>query len=251
MQDKLEQISRLKQELDSSRPLHSTTLASILADLRLQYTYNSNALEGNTLSIYETKVILQQGVTIGGKSLREHLEVINHDKAIDLLLRYVQDKEGLTLRTVLDFHEIILKQIDDEWAGRLRTIPVRIGGAKNAPPAPAKVYDEMLSYMQQMKMFEKTLHPVAYVALVHAHLVRIHPFVDGNGRTARLIMNLELMKNGYPLILIDVLDRVKYCHLLEWAILNDDYSQFIDFIADCTLRSLQIYLSVVNENTLN
>lgn len=124
--NKLEELSALKQELDNSSPLHQLTLESIIADLRLKYTYNSNALEGNTLTIYETKAILENGITIGGKSMREHLEVINHDKAIDLLLNYVKLNESLELRSILSFHEIILRQINDEWAGRFRTIPCEL-----------------------------------------------------------------------------------------------------------------------------
>ena len=246
--NKLEELSALKQELDNSSPLHQLTLESIIADLRLKYTYNSNALEGNTLTIYETKAILENGITIGGKSMREHLEVINHDKAIDLLLNYVKLNESLELRSILSFHEIILRQINDEWAGRFRTIPVRVSGSKHLPIAPSKVYNTMDQYIINMKKLKQDLHSVEYAAIAHAHLANIHPFVDGNGRTCRLVMNMELMKSGYPIVLINVNDRVEYCRLLELGDLSNDYTKFIDFIAECTKRSLEIYLEAIKEN---
>jgi Fic family protein len=248
--NKLKELSTLKKELDNSKPLHQTTLESIIADLKLKYTYNSNALEGNTLTIYETKAILENGVTIGGKSMREHLEVINHDKAIDLLLNYVSHNEPLELNSILSFHAIILRQINDEWAGRFRNIPVRISGSKHLPLAPSKVYDAMEKYILNMKKLKQELHPVEYAAIAHAYLASIHPFVDGNGRTCRLIMNMELMKSGYPMVLINVNDRAEYCRLLELGDINNDYTKFIDFIADCTKKSLEIYLEAIQENIL-
>ncbi len=246
--NKLDELSLLKTQLDNSRPLHKITLESIIADLRLKYTYNSNALEGNTLTIYETKAILEKGVTIHGKSIQEHLEVINHDKAIDLLLKYVKEQEPLTLKSILTFHEIILRQINDEWAGRFRNIPVRISGSQHLPINPARVYELMEKYIEDMAKYKKEFHPVAYAAIAHAHLAHIHPFIDGNGRTSRLVMNMELMKNGYPIVLIDMNDRAKYCQLLELGDINNDYTKFIDFIADCTKKSLEIYLEAVKES---
>lgn len=118
--NKLEYLSLLKEEIDKARPLDKITLDSIISDLRLKYTSTSTALEGNTLSIYETKAVIEDGITIGGKTVREHLEVINHDKAITKLFTYVKDKAALNAKLILDFHETILKGINDEWAGRFR-----------------------------------------------------------------------------------------------------------------------------------
>jgi Fic family protein len=246
--NKLEEVSQLKKQLDNSRPLHQITLESIVADLRLKYTYNSNALEGNTLTIYETKAILENGVTISGKPLREHLEVINHDKAIDLLLDYVKNKVPLNLKSILSFHEIILRQINDDWAGRLRNIPLRISGSQHVPISPAKVYTAIESYITDMQKSRENLHPVVYAAIAHARLANIQPFIDGNGRTSRLVMNMELMKSGYPIVLIDVNDRALYCRLLELGDINNDYTEFTDFIADCVKKSLKIYLDAIEQS---
>ncbi len=212
--NKLEYLSLLKEEIDKARPLDKITLDSIISDLRLKYTSTSTALEGNTLSIYETKAVIEDGITIGGKTVREHLEVINHDKAVTKLFTYVKDKAALNAKLILDFHETILKGINDEWAGRFRNQIVYISGAKHIPVSAEKVYDSMLEFEHKISELS-TLHPVAYSALIHANLVRIHPFIDGNGRTARLIMNLELMKAGYPIVLIEPQDKGRYCDLLQ------------------------------------
>ena len=244
----LEMIDTLKNELDSYRPFNEITVRSIVADLRLKYTYNSTAIEGNTLSIYETKSVIEDGITIGGKTVREHLEVINHDKAITRLIADVQNNVELDIKLILDYHNIILTGINDDWSGRFRNISVHITGASHATPSPHKVFDEMNVFKDRIRQEFNLMHPVIRAAMVHAEFVRIHPFVDGNGRTARLIMNLELMKAGYPIVIIEVEDKRRYCEALDIGCATSDYSKFIEFIAEKTSKSLNIYLSSHKDN---
>jgi Fic family protein len=243
----LNKLTDLKNELDKYRPIDSITLQSLIDDFKLRYTYNSTALEGNTLSIYETKIVIEEGITIGGKTVREHLEVINHDIAVKKLINDVQNKTPLDLKLILDYHEIILKGINDDWAGRYRNQQVLISGAKHKPVNPQKVYDEMNDFINRFTQ-DNLLHPVEKAALIHAELVRIHPFVDGNGRTARLMMNLELMKCGYPIVIIEVEDKALYCSILDEGHTSGNYQKFIDFVAEKCEKSLNLYLDVVSAN---
>lgn len=243
----INRLTELKDELNLYRPFDPITINSIIDDLKLKYTYNSTALEGNTLSIYETKAIIEDGITIGGKTVREHLEVINHDVAVQKLIVDVQNNVKLDLRLILDYHEIILKGINEDWAGRYRNQQVLISGAKHIPVNPQKVYDEMNAFILKSDQ-SSTLHPVERAALIHTELVRIHPFVDGNGRTARLVMNLELMKSGYPIVVVEVEDKARYCSLLDSGHVSGDYNGFVAFIAEKAEKSLNLYLSIIKQN---
>jgi Fic family protein len=245
---KFEYLTKLKDEISSYRPIDPITLQSIINDLSLKYTYNSTALEGNTLSIYETKMVIEDGITIGGKTVREHLEVINHDHAVHKLIEDVKNNAPLDQKLILDYHAIILEGINNDWSGRFRNQQVLISGAKHVPVNPQKIYDEMKLYIENANQNMNKLHPVERAALLHAELVRIHPFVDGNGRTARLVMNLELMKAGYPIVVIEVEDKIKYCTLLDNGHVSHDYSEFVDFIGMRQEQSLKLYLSVIKSN---
>ena len=243
----INKLTELQDELNLYRPFDPITINSIIDDLKLKYTYNSTALEGNTLSIYETKAVIEDGITIGGKTVREHLEVINHDVAVQKLIVDVQNNVKLDLKLILDYHEIILKGINEDWAGRYRNQQVLISGAKHIPVNPQKVYDEMNAFILKSDQ-SSTLHPVERAALIHAELVRIHPFVDGNGRTARLVMNLELMKSGYPIVVVEVEDKARYCSLLDFGHVSGDYKGFVAFIAEKAEKSLNLYLSIIKQN---
>jgi len=240
----LSSIDAKKQSIDDCRPLNNKTVLSIIDDLRLRYTYNSNAIEGNTLSISETKAILEHGITIGGKTLNEHFEAINHDKAINLLLKFVDKNDPLSIKVILDFHSIILKNIDDEWAGRFRNGNVRISGAKNTPVSGTKVYDSMVEFLEQINQ-PSNLHPILKAAAVHLDFVKIHPFFDGNGRTARLMMNLVLMQHGYPITIIGVENRVDYCQAIEDYCLTGNSERFNDIVVKSVEDSLDIYLETL------
>ncbi|MDD4237948.1 MAG: Fic family protein [Desulfotomaculaceae bacterium] len=159
----------------------------------LLWTYNSNAIEGNTLTISETRVVLE-GITIGGKTIREHLEVINHKDAILFLEELVNNNEHLSEWNIKNIHRLVLKNIDDENAGRYRTENVIISGAKHRPPGHYLIKDQMEQLVKDCNGHWQKLHSIERATLLHGEFVKIHPFVDGNGRTARLLLNFELIK---------------------------------------------------------
>ena len=230
--------------LHAFRPINSKVMESILEDLRLRYTYNSNAIEGNTLSISETKAVIEKGITIKGKSLTEHLEAINHHKAIDMLINFVQNQQELNLQMILDFHGIIMKSVDDEWAGRFRNGRVLISGAQNKPTEPNLIYAEMQQLADYIES-SQDVHPITRAARIHLDFVKIHPFFDGNGRTARLIMNLVLMQAQYPITVIDKEIRANYCDAIEEYCLDGNDSAFTVIIKNAVENSLDTYLNVL------
>ncbi|MCT2536724.1 Fic family protein [Aquibacillus koreensis] len=240
-----EQINQKKDYLDANRPLPNYTVKSLREKLLLEWTYNTNAIEGNTLTINETKVVLE-GITVGGKTLREHLEVINHRDAIQYVEEIVQKDEPLSEWQIKNLHRLILKGIDDEYAGVYRDQQVFISGAKHIPPAPFLIKEEMEQLLGWYEKAEtKKLHPVVRGAMLHAIFVGIHPFVDGNGRTSRLLLNLELMKHGFPPIVIKVENRIAYYEALDKAHTEKEYDDFIKIVASEVEDSLNLYLSAI------
>jgi Fic family protein len=222
-----EKAIKMKENLDKLRPLPSYTVQSIRDKLLLDWTYNSNAIEGNTLTLIETKVVLE-GITIGGKRLREHLEVINHKDAIIYVEEIVKKGEELTEWQIKNIHRLVLKGIDDENAGQYRKQNVIISGAKHIPPDFLVLNDEMNKFIKWYTSRDaKEMHPIERTARVHGEFVKIHPFVDGNGRTARLLLNLELMKSGYPSIVIQNEERMKYYTALDKAHTIGNYSDYL------------------------
>ena len=241
----LERISQKKGELDKLRPLPSYVLKSIKESLTLEWTYNSNSIEGNTLTLQETKLIIEEGFTIKGKSLREHFEAINHQEAIELIESLVSHKYVLKDRDILNVHELVLQKIEKEFAGRYRTSGVRITGANFVPPNALKIDDLMSELI--MWANNSTLEAVIRAAIFHHRFLWIHPFFDGNGRTVRLIFNLLLMKEGYPPAIILKNDRKKYYDALN-AANNGNYGRLLLLILQALERSLDIYLSSLNNN---
>lgn len=241
----LDQINEKKALLDRLRPLPKYTLKSLREKLLLEWTYNSNAIEGNTLTINETKVVLE-GITVGGKTMREHLEVINHRDAISYVEEIVQKKEPLSEWQIKNLHRLVLKGIDDEYAGVYRDQQVFISGAKHTPPAPILIHERMDQLMGWYNTEGIKLHPVVRGAMLHAVFVGIHPFIDGNGRTSRLLLNLELMKDGYPPVVIKVENRLAYYEALDKAHTTQDYDDFIQLVVGEVNDSLDLYLSAMN-----
>jgi Fic family protein len=240
-----EKVIKMKEKLDKLRPLPSYTVQSIRDKLLLDWTYNSNAIEGNTLTLIETKVVLE-GITIGGKRLREHLEVINHKDAIIYVEEIVKNGEELTEWQIKNIHRLVLKGIDDENAGQYRKQNVIISGAKHIPPDFLVLNDEMNKFIKWYTSRDaKEMHPIERAARVHGEFVKIHPFVDGNGRTARLLLNLELMKSGYPPIVIQNEERMKYYVALDKAHTIGSYIDFISIVEQEVENSLDIYLSLI------
>lgn len=240
-----EKIDQKKKILDAKRPLPKHTLKSLQEKLLLEWTYHSNAIEGNTLTMKETKVVLE-GITIGGKTLREHLEVINHRDAIQYVEEIVHGKEVLSEWQIKNIHRLVLKGIDDIHAGVYRSEQVFISGAKHIPPAHYIIQEKMDRMMQWYHNKGQELHPVERAAMLHAIFVGIHPFVDGNGRTARLLLNLELMKSGYPAMIIKVENRLQYYEALDKAHTEEDYNDFVKLVTKELEDSLDLYVSVLN-----
>lgn len=239
-------IDQKKRKIDKKRPLPKNTLKSLRAKLLLEWTYNSNAIEGNTLTLSETKVVLEDGITIGGKTLQEHLEVVNHKEAINYMEDIINKEEKLSERQIKNIHYLILKGIDDENAGKYRNEKVVISGAEHIPPAPVFIHDQMEELINWYYDKGSTLHTIERAARLHTDFVKIHPFIDGNGRTARILLNFELIKAGYPIIIIRNEDRVKYYESLDKAHITGDYSDFIDLVSESLNRSLDIYLDIIS-----
>lgn len=236
-------IDANKATLDAARPLPTHTVASLREKLMLELTYHSNAIEGNTLTLRETKVVLE-GITVGGKSLREHLEATNHRDAILYVEEIVAKREALTEWQIRNLHSLVLKSIDPEQAGRYRQENVVIAGASTTPPDFMHVAAEMAGLIDWYG-HSADLHPVARAAQLHTRFVKIHPFIDGNGRTGRLLLNFELMRVGYPPAIIRKEDRLAYYDALDVACVSGDYGEITALVAASVQRSLAVYLEVL------
>ncbi|MBQ8902160.1 MAG: Fic family protein [Bacilli bacterium] len=236
------EVDKLKKELDNRRPISKDTLSSLKDTINLEWTYNSNGIEGNTLTLRETQIVLE-GITIGGKSIKEHLEVINHEKAILFLDDLVKDKDPITEWNIKNIHGLILKEIDNDNAGKYRNENVVIKGATHIPPDYVKIPELMERLILNYKSWSN-YHPIIKSALLHGELVKIHPFIDGNGRTSRLLMNLDLMNSGYNPVIIKKEDRLEYYEALDKAHLTSDYTEFVKLIIKLEIASLKKYLEV-------
>ena len=241
-----QKLDQLKAKLDSYRPLDSNIVQNLREDLILRWTYNSNAIEGNTLTLNETKVALE-GITVGGKSLREHFEAINHKEAIEFVESLLEKDEVLSEYSIKSLHALILKNIDDKNAGSYRNINVLISGATHRPPSNIEVPSKMEAFINWYKTEAQILHPIERACKVHVDFVGIHPFTDGNGRTSRLLMNFELMKNGFPPVVLKVENRLAYYEALDKAHTLGDYEPFIELVALLVEESFEPYWFVLGE----
>lgn len=243
LKTRLQAVDAEKAKLDRQRPLPPNTVSSLREKLMLEWTYHSNAIEGNTLTLRETKVVLE-GITVGGKSLREHLEATNHRDAIVYVEDIVARQEGLSEWQIKNIHSLIMKGIDQDEAGRYRRENVVISGASTTPPDFLHIDREMQQLIQWHERSAR-VHVIERAAELHARFVKIHPFVDGNGRTGRLLMNFELMKEGYPPTVIRKEDRLAYYDALDDACLTGDHGPVTGLVADAVLRSLEMYLELL------
>lgn len=241
----LRRVDQRKAELDAHRPLPPLTAESLREKLALDWTYNSNAIEGNTLTLRETKVVLEDGLTIEKRFVREHLDAINHHEAIHFVDELVSKVEDINEQNIKAIHQLVLNRIDSPAAGAYRTANVLITGAGFVPPDHFHLREEMAGLLEWHKSDARMLHPIDRAAQLHTRFVEIHPFKDGNGRTARLLLNLELMRDGYPVAIILREDRLEYFDALEKACVERDYSDFTRMVARCVARSLDLYLEVV------
>jgi Fic family protein len=244
----LARLERKKAQLDALRPLPAPAVARLNEQITIEWIYNSNAIEGSTLTLRETQLILETGLTIGGKSLREHFEVINHKDAIDFVEGLAREDAPLSAFQVRQIHRLVLSRIDDENAGKYRQTYVRIAGATHIPPEAWEVPSRMQDWEAWLRQAENELHPVTLAALAHHRLVAIHPFIDGNGRTARLVMNLILFRHGYPPTVILRANRQGYYRALLQADAGHP-GPLVNFVGRAVERSLTLYLTACSVQT--
>jgi Fic family protein len=242
---------KLKQ-IQSIRPLSSSAVQKLKEQLGIEMTYNSNAIEGNRLTLKETYLVLNEGITIKGKSLKEHLEAKDHYEALNYLYDFIEKDSRHTISEVFirSIQQLMIKDTDPEFAGAYRTGSVMITGSSHTPPEAGAIPSEMNRLIRWIQKERSKLHPIELAAILHHKLVYIHPFFDGNGRTARLIMNLILMQRGYPLVLILKNDRKRYYDALTKAD-GADYASFVRLIALAVERSLNIYLNALLPTSQN
>lgn len=246
----LEQIEDLKKCLDSFRPLEGRYIEKLDQYFDEVYTYDSTTIEGNTLTLQETALVINKGVTIGGKSLNEHFEIINHKEAIDYIKDAVKKNISYNKKLLLDIHQLILKNINPQDAGKYRNIDVFISGSEHKPPTFLQVESLMEDYFNYYEDNKDILNPVLLSAQLHNKLVTIHPFIDGNGRTSRLIMNLVLLQHGFPITNISSRNdlREEYYKSLETSQVNGNHEIFNLFIVKNVKESLIKYLEVISAN---
>jgi Fic family protein len=243
-----ERIFKKKMFLDSQRPFPKAVLKRLREEMDPEFIYNSNAIEGNTLTLNETRLVLAEGVTIKGKPLKDHLEATNHLEALDYVYELSKGKSDITVGHLLRMHQIVLKVIEKEFSGRYRPGQVRILGANFIPPNALKLPQLVEDFVKWIRENAGDPNIIEYVAAAHYRLVWIHPFIDGNGRVARLLMNLILIRAGYPPAIILNNDRRKYHNALNRAN-RGDFQPFFKIIGQAVERSLDIYLRALGLNT--
>lgn len=244
----LQEIDTLRVKLNNARPLPLEALGKIKEAIEMEYTYESNRIEGNTLTLQETALIVSEGVTIGGKSMREHLEAINHAQAVEFIKDIARADIEITERTIKEIHALILHGIQKEQAGKYRNVPVMIVGSRHIPPQPYLIDVQMEAFITEYnRMRAEQIHPVIIAAYLHDELVKIHPFVDGNGRTSRLLMNLYLLSHGYTITILKGENEAKlaYYEALEFSHTQGDPGQFYLLVANAVKSSLQSYLQII------
>ena len=242
----LDRLDKKLFRINSFRPLPPAIVQKLRKQFELEMTYNSNAIEGNSLTLKETFLVVNEGLTIKGKPLKDHLEAKGHSEALEYLYELTaKDKSApLTERVIREFNVIVMRNIDQEWAGRYRNSNVIIGGATHTPPEAFEVPQLMQELISWVNNDGRNLHPVELAAVFHHRFVHIHPFFDGNGRTTRLAMNVVLLRAGFPLVVILKNDRGRYYRLLGEAD-RGNLVPFGRFIAQAVQRTLDIYLKVL------
>ncbi len=242
----LQDIDALKQQLDAIRPLAGR---NTLQAVDTEYTYDSNRIEGNTLTLRETDIVVNKGLTVGGKSLREHLEAANHYEAIAFIRELAQEKVPVSKRIVQQVHALILRGVDQEHAGRYRSVPVAISGSRHVPPQPWQIPKLMEELFIRLEAEAGQMHPVVFAAELYEGIATIHPFIDGNGRTARLLMNLVLLQQGYAITSIsgESQHRLAYYDALEKCNLEKDKTEFFVLIAGYVRTSMEKLVRILGK----
>lgn len=234
-----------KAKIDAYRALDENTVKQIKAYFKISFTYTSNAIEGNSLSLNETKIIIEDGITIGGKSIKEHLEVLGNSNAYDLLFDIANRNVSISEDIILELHKMLYSNIDEKNAGKYRNCNVLITGSEYELPKYQELPKLMKDFTANIKDNNEKMHPIEFAAWLHERLVSIHPFIDGNGRTARLLMNLALLNAGYNIITIPPVVRNDYIAGLQDAQLKNNIIPFINFISEMVLESQKEYLRII------
>ena len=240
-------IGIFKKFFKLERPLNEGVLKKLESSLKTNFIYNSNAIEGNTLTLKETDIILQYGVTVKGKSLKEHEEVKGQEYAINFLKEIIKRNETLSLRLIREFHSLVLND-DIENRGKFKQSNNEILGA-GFETTPYYLVEEKLTELIEKYNSNKVDNLVTKVSHFHADFEKIHPFIDGNGRTGRLLLNLELMKNGYPITVIRNEEREEYYTALETAQVKSNYELLADFIEKSVENTFWMYYKYYDEDT--
>lgn len=241
----LAQIDHLKQKISQPRPLSASEVQRLREEFIIESSYNSNAIEGNTITLRETVLILKEGMTIAEKPIREHLDIIGFKDAFNYIYELVANNEPLNERTIKNIHSLVLMS-NAENRGVYRKIPVRILGADNEPTPPYSIAEEMAGLIAKYQQKLTTLHPLEAISWLHLAFESIHPFIDGNGRTGRLLLNFELLKQGYLPVDIKFSDRAKYYQCFdEYHKNQQDMSALLALIADYELKELERCLAIL------
>lgn len=242
-QNRLQEIDELKSKIDSFRSLSSDIIKQIQEYYKIGLTYSSNALEGNTLDLAETKVVIEDGLTINGKPMRDHLETLGHASAFNELIELAKT-DVISEENIKNLHKIFYAKIDSDSAGIYRQKPVIVTGSDIDFPLPEEIESKMKEFVSKLPLLKNDLHAVEYAAMVHALFVNIHPFIDGNGRVARLIMNLALLQAGYNITVIPPVVRADYIRALQSSNHNE-FQPFINFISEMVLEAQKEYLRII------
>ena len=246
----LKRLTSSLAKLNRHRPLKASILKKLREQFTVEMTYHSNAIEGNRLTLKETLLVLREGVTIKGKNLQEHLEAKNHEEAMKFLFEVVDSKKRLTLshHLIRQLHQLVVKDTEASIAGTYRNTDVQILGSKHRPPPGYQVQVQMTKFFEWMNESKSNYHPIEFAAIAHHRFVAIHPFEDGNGRTGRLLMNLLLMKSGYPIAVIQKNDRAKYYNALDDADAGDLLA-IVRIVSQAVERTLNIYLKAITKSS--
>lgn len=241
--NKIHLVDKIQEEINTFRPLNEDILKQLRDYYRVGLTYTSNALEGNSLTESETKIILEDGITIGGKPLKEHFEVLGASEAYNLLYN-LSKKECITEEDIKELHYLFYYRIDRHSAGKYRNKPAIITGSDVELPAPGEISKSMSRFAGEIPELKTRYHPVEFAALLHIKLVNIHPFIDGNGRTARLLMNLALLQTGYVITIIPPVLRSDYIDALK-ATNKGNNIPFVNLISNMVYESQHDYLRLL------
>lgn len=243
-ENKFQQNDEYKAKIDAHRPLSQDILLQLQDSYKIGLTHSSTSTEGNTLDLAETKVVLEDGLTLGGKSMKSHLDALGHSDAIHKLSSLAKN-ESFTEEDIRDLHHLFYNKIDESNAGQYRKIKVKITGFDIQLPKPEELDSLMKDFVAQLPQLKIDLHPVEYAAMIHVNFVRIHPFIDGNGRTARLLMNLALLQAGYNITIIPPVVRREYITKLNNFDKNN-CKDFVNFISEMVLESQTLLIVVLN-----